>query len=56
MEDIEALLPCPATGVAGAEEEYPVPKRRRVEENRRDGSRLEEEYCRRKVLSCGYNN
>jgi hypothetical protein len=44
-EDIDGLLPC--VGVPGVEigaEAYPVPKRRRVDEKRRDGSRLEEEY------------
>ena len=48
IEDTEGLLPWPDGGVEGLEagaEEYPVPKRRRVEENRRDGSRLEDEYC-----------
>ena len=45
-EDSEGLLPC--VGVAGAEVElelYPEPNRRRVDENSRDGSRREDEYC-----------
>ena len=43
VDDTEGLEPC--VGVAGDDAVEEAPNSRRVEEKRRDGSRLDEEYC-----------
>ena len=54
-DDKEGLLPC--VGVAGADValEYPEPNRRLVDEKRRDGSLLEDEYCTNTPMSTPLN-